>query len=158
MNLFACYTADSVWKILYNIPKDEAEKERWITDLPNRNLNVTKSTRICNLHWPANALMKRSFRSKHSVLSSPPTIFSGCLPSQRRQLQLIDRRVQERQISLSDPAKVPDELEDFIKQDTIQNFDELFQHVSTTEQYMPCLLYTSPSPRDLSTSRMPSSA
>ena len=27
-----------------------------------------------------------------------------------------------------------------------------------TNQYMPCLLYTSPSPRDLSTSRMPSSA
>ena len=25
-------------------------------------------------------------------------------------------------------------------------------------QYQPCLLYTSPSPRDLSTSRMPSSA
>ena len=26
------------------------------------------------------------------------------------------------------------------------------------ERYVPCLLYTSPSPRDLSTSRMPSSA
>ena len=26
------------------------------------------------------------------------------------------------------------------------------------DKYMPCLLYTSPSPRDLSTSRMPSSA
>ena len=26
------------------------------------------------------------------------------------------------------------------------------------EDYIPCLLYTSPSPRDLSTSRMPSSA
>ena len=26
------------------------------------------------------------------------------------------------------------------------------------QHYMPCLLYTSPSPRDLSTSRMPSSA
>ena len=26
------------------------------------------------------------------------------------------------------------------------------------EGYLPCLLYTSPSPRDLSTSRMPSSA
>ena len=28
----------------------------------------------------------------------------------------------------------------------------------TAEDYLPCLLYTSPSPRDLSTSRMPSSA
>ena len=30
--------------------------------------------------------------------------------------------------------------------------------VMTIEKYGPCLLYTSPSPRDLSTSRMPSSA
>ena len=30
-------------------------------------------------------------------------------------------------------------------------------HVSSKSEY-PCLLYTSPSPRDLSTSRMPSSA
>ena len=28
----------------------------------------------------------------------------------------------------------------------------------STEQFIDCLLYTSPSPRDLSTSRMPSSA
>ncbi len=32
-------------------------------------------------------------------------------------------------------------------------FEEIFAHKVT-----PCLLYTSPSPRDLSTSRMPSSA
>ena len=31
-------------------------------------------------------------------------------------------------------------------------------HLPTTPEYEPCLLYTSPSPRDLSTSRMPSSA
>ena len=31
-------------------------------------------------------------------------------------------------------------------------------NVSFDEGYMNCLLYTSPSPRDLSTSRMPSSA
>ena len=30
--------------------------------------------------------------------------------------------------------------------------------VGYIEKHMPCLLYTSPSPRDLSTSRMPSSA
>ena len=32
------------------------------------------------------------------------------------------------------------------------------QHRKRGLQYMACLLYTSPSPRDLSTSRMPSSA
>ena len=31
-------------------------------------------------------------------------------------------------------------------------------HLILTDIKMPCLLYTSPSPRDLSTSRMPSSA
>ena len=35
-----------------------------------------------------------------------------------------------------------------------------FQPIGTVNpsKYIPCLLYTSPSPRDLSTSRMPSSA
>ena len=39
--------------------------------------------------------------------------------------------------------------------------DALFKHgvgFVTTSNFHPCLLYTSPSPRDLSTSRMPSSA
>ena len=33
-----------------------------------------------------------------------------------------------------------------------------YQVVLINDDYTPCLLYTSPSPRDLSTSRMPSSA
>ena len=36
--------------------------------------------------------------------------------------------------------------------------DELLFRMSTKKEYYSCLLYTSPSPRDLSTSRMPSSA
>ena len=38
--------------------------------------------------------------------------------------------------------------------------EEAVEYLETvlTEQQRPCLLYTSPSPRDLSTSRMPSSA
>ena len=34
----------------------------------------------------------------------------------------------------------------------------VYGHDENLAQYAPCLLYTSPSPRDLSTSRMPSSA
>ena len=34
----------------------------------------------------------------------------------------------------------------------------LLLHLDSVAQDVPCLLYTSPSPRDLSTSRMPSSA
>ena len=47
------------------------------------------------------------------------------------------------------------------KRDMLVNFtDELFEsgHQVFTELKSLCLLYTSPSPRDLSTSRMPSSA
>ena len=36
--------------------------------------------------------------------------------------------------------------------------ENLAKRVQTIEGAMGCLLYTSPSPRDLSTSRMPSSA
>ena len=35
---------------------------------------------------------------------------------------------------------------------------DLFVHKTNVEGQISCLLYTSPSPRDLSTSRMPSSA
>ena len=34
----------------------------------------------------------------------------------------------------------------------------LYEPIPFTEQYLPCLLYTSPSPRDAHESRMPSSA
>ena len=46
-------------------------------------------------------------------------------------------------------------------QDLEREFTELLSTVKLTEeqiQFLTCLLYTSPSPRDLSTSRMPSSA
>ena len=43
--------------------------------------------------------------------------------------------------------------------DIIGEIDKLIEQVSATEEKLRiCLLYTSPSPRDLSTSRMPSSA
>ena len=49
----------------------------------------------------------------------------------------------------------------FIKADYFEDLTQkiVFEEVSSfIEQYNNCLLYTSPSPRDLSTSRMPSSA
>ena len=51
-----------------------------------------------------------------------------------------------------------------IKNFKFKNFDESLNFVNKVgeiaeqENHHPCLLYTSPSPRDLSTSRMPSSA
>ena len=40
----------------------------------------------------------------------------------------------------------------------IKNTRDIYSVIKGTQIYNPCLLYTSPSPRDLSTSRMPSSA
>ena len=40
----------------------------------------------------------------------------------------------------------------------IQNLEDRLRRASKREGELDCLLYTSPSPRDLSTSRMPSSA
>ena len=44
------------------------------------------------------------------------------------------------------PFKVPDDVIEELKNNAYQN------------KYLPCLLYTSPSPRDATLSRMPSSA
>ena len=41
---------------------------------------------------------------------------------------------------------------------TLENVDSIMIFVENNPQPLSCLLYTSPSPRDLSTSRMPSSA
>ena len=57
-------------------------------------------------------------------------------------------RTQQRQAD----ARVAEQENQQIK----QLFDDVFEGASAPVE--PCLLYTSPSPRDLSTSRMPSSA
>ena len=49
-------------------------------------------------------------------------------------------------------AQLYSEFREFFPKNSVEYF------VSYYDYYQPCLLYTSPSPRDLSTSRMPSSA
>ena len=49
-----------------------------------------------------------------------------------------------------------DEVSDLIIQPDI--ISDQKRYVQLNKEYKDCLLYTSPSPRDLSTSRMPSSA
>ena len=43
-------------------------------------------------------------------------------------------------------------------EDALQRINADFAGIVISDIRLPCLLYTSPSPRDLSTSRMPSSA
>ena len=50
-----------------------------------------------------------------------------------------------------------DMLKDFVVE-ALELATNVEEHLLTLERNPGCLLYTSPSPRDLSTSRMPSSA
>ena len=52
----------------------------------------------------------------------------------------------------------PERVDDSIFEEVMRKIDEGHTEEPVVEQNKGCLLYTSPSPRDLSTSRMPSSA
>ena len=57
----------------------------------------------------------------------------------------------------SQPLLLPAYVEDYVSQESLVRVVDAF--VETLDlTALGCLLYTSPSPRDLSTSRMPSSA
>ena len=89
---------------------------------------------------------------------APETIVGdyGDLPISPRKLEgwtvYEDPKRYTRMIKFSDETK----FNAFIM-DILELQSETGHHARMTAQY-PCLLYTSPSPRDLSTSRMPSSA
>ena len=57
-------------------------------------------------------------------------------------------------VSPESRTKVSDRIEEQIPQFIREDYPDFIQFI----KYYYCLLYTSPSPRDLSTSRMPSSA
>ena len=69
-------------------------------------------------------------------------------------------RITDEAVRASEPGMIhhtfdqdPDDPQAFVWSEVYANDEAFSAHVSN-----PCLLYTSPSPRDLSTSRMPSSA
>ena len=64
---------------------------------------------------------------------------------------------QEAAAGASDQEKALAEFEHFVATLTAHGVN-VYVLEDTPEPHTPCLLYTSPSPRDLSTSRMPSSA
>ena len=57
--VYACKTNYSSEKLksdkisVYQFPKDETEKEKWIKAIANANLRVGKDTAVCALHWPS---------------------------------------------------------------------------------------------------------
>ena len=69
-------------------------------------------------------------------------------------LEKVVQSLQENSVKMGELLAVHNEKLD--KQDRIDAV--LFEKIDGLHKDMDCLLYTSPSPRDLSTSRMPSSA
>ena len=72
-----------------------------------------------------------------------------------------DRMMQEsaeRTLAILGPGKDPFYVGNDRKRVDINVFHDRAGHLSESSLKQSCLLYTSPSPRDLSTSRMPSSA
>ena len=53
-------------------------------------------------------------------------------------------------------TRASSEYEEDVAQSLVRDLDAVLEKLNST--FQDCLLYTSPSPRDLSTSRMPSSA
>ena len=65
-----------------------------------------------------------------------------------------DEALQRATLVRSDPSLVGVSRRNIAKEDN----QYLWEYVAPNGETIDCLLYTSPSPRDLSTSRMPSSA
>ena len=62
---------------VFSLPKDEAEKEIWLKNIPRSNTPVTKHTRICYLHWPPN-FPSKPCQGGHVRPIHPPTVFENC--------------------------------------------------------------------------------
>ena len=114
-----------------------------------KNLNADFESRITWRH--ENALKYRSETNKYDLIWAAgifdyfndqvfESLFSRLLESKKQDGQIVVGN-----FSTSNPSRPYMEI-----------FDWILHH--RTEQDLICLLYTSPSPRDLSTSRMPSSA
>eukprot|EP00831_Metopus_contortus_P027054 TRINITY_DN22854_c0_g1_i4.p2 TRINITY_DN22854_c0_g1~~TRINITY_DN22854_c0_g1_i4.p2 ORF type:complete len:118 (-),score=20.48 TRINITY_DN22854_c0_g1_i4:79-432(-) len=69
----------------------------------------------------------------------------------------LDQTIEEKQYELDQIKKEQNRIQE--KMDSLLlKYHTVKQDLDTADKVLDCLLYTSPSPRDLSTSRMPSSA
>ena len=86
-----------------------------------------------------------------------PKIVVGCIPEWQGQILLCKRAIEPRYGLWTIPAGFMENDETLEEAALRETMEEAKASVDLISLYT-CLLYTSPSPRDLSTSRMPSSA
>ena len=99
--------------------------------------------------------IRQTLEGSFSAVSKPNFASKYAFESSRRDLHRVDRR--QRQMCIRDRFSAVSKR-NFARK---YAFDSIFQALQDLHPFAPskpCLLYTSPSPRDLSTSRMPSSA
>ena len=112
---------------------------------------------IASLHLaPTNEsrenLRRENFRSKDIVVTGN-TVIDALLASSEWDVQFDDSRLEELRNSNEKLVLVTTH-----RRENLDAMKEIGGAVQDLAKSYPCLLYTSPSPRDLSTSRMPSSA
>ena len=100
--------------------------------------------------------IKRSGEAIETKLPSRAEIVdSKIMKNRRKSIDLDDNSLSSNRNNQLESTR---KFELFEKEFSIQSDENLSQADSNTSNVKSCLLYTSPSPRDLSTSRMPSSA
>ena len=79
--------------IVFGFPTEEDECRKWTNALPNIIHNVTKTTGVCEKHWPPGyeRIRKKGFdRPKH-----PPSVFHG-IPATFLPQTLVSSRVKQK--------------------------------------------------------------
>ena len=82
-------------------PSDEVKRQAWIDALPNADFKWTKNKCICDIHWPANAVIART--KGKNVPAVPPSIFPGVPSPCARQTHrnAVSRNIESRSVSRS---------------------------------------------------------
>ena len=50
---------------VFSFPKSESFRNQWIKNIPNRDLEITKSTRVCIIHFHKDAVITPKYFSYH---------------------------------------------------------------------------------------------
>jgi hypothetical protein len=99
-SVFGCRTnySNAERGTVYAFPSDEAERNRWIAQLPNRDFIWTPSVGICSKHWPSN-FPTRKAHNGIPLPAEPPTVFPNvppsCIPKRRSRKVIAGKAIGE---------------------------------------------------------------
>ena len=110
----------------FRFPKDEEARQRWRRAIPRKDIPTHKDTVICEKHWPAN-FEKVSVHGKWRPRDDdPPSIFD--VPKSVQPTPTPPPRKTKRS-SFEARTTTPDEMEKFLKMDSIQDFDTIKESI-----------------------------